>query len=174
VYWQRTITLLYVNVAGQVNFELKTSFFTRTREFFMSFLFLKFAIWLLRSHNSVTTYMQHFCNAASILHPLSSSYNWLYDCCARPRASAAAERLWSDRSVSNFQQAAPRIEAQRCRMMRWVCWHMYCVFISIWLLLRFDDWYVSKQSFRVIGLYIETLVLEMCTKIFICFFAFFR
>lgn len=84
----------------------------------MSFLFLKFAILLLRSHNSVTTYMQHFCNAASILHPLSSSYNWLYDCCARPRASAAAERLWSDRSVSNFQQAAPRIEAQRCRMMR--------------------------------------------------------
>jgi hexosaminidase len=35
-----------------------------------------------------------------------------------PRASAAAERLWSDRSINNAQTAAPRIEAQRCRMMR--------------------------------------------------------
>ncbi|ESN98073.1 hypothetical protein HELRODRAFT_139996, partial [Helobdella robusta] len=34
-----------------------------------------------------------------------------------PRASAAAERLWSDRNVNNIYRAATRIETQRCRMM---------------------------------------------------------
>ncbi|ELU11062.1 hypothetical protein CAPTEDRAFT_228468 [Capitella teleta] len=35
-----------------------------------------------------------------------------------PRASAAAERLWSDKSVTDPDAAAPRIEEQRCRMIR--------------------------------------------------------
>lgn len=35
-----------------------------------------------------------------------------------PRASAAAERLWSDRHLVDVHQAAPRIEEQRCRMIR--------------------------------------------------------
>ncbi|CAD5115483.1 DgyrCDS4452 [Dimorphilus gyrociliatus] len=34
-----------------------------------------------------------------------------------PRASAAAERLWSDKRVRDVQAAAPRIEMQRCRML---------------------------------------------------------
>ena len=35
-----------------------------------------------------------------------------------PRASAAAERLWSDRKVRDEIAAAPRLEEQRCRMLR--------------------------------------------------------
>jgi hypothetical protein len=35
-----------------------------------------------------------------------------------PRASAAAERLWSNKKVKDEVAAAPRIEEQRCRMMR--------------------------------------------------------
>lgn len=35
-----------------------------------------------------------------------------------PRASAAAERLWSNQQVTDVHAAAPRIEAQRCRMLR--------------------------------------------------------
>ena len=35
-----------------------------------------------------------------------------------PRASAAAERLWSDKHILDEQAAAPRIEEQRCRMLR--------------------------------------------------------
>ena len=38
----------------------------------------------------------------------------------RPRASAAAERLWSDRRLVDVHKAAPRIEEQRCRMIRFV------------------------------------------------------
>lgn len=36
----------------------------------------------------------------------------------RPRASAAAERLWSNKKVLDEVAAAPRIEEQRCRMIR--------------------------------------------------------
>jgi len=43
---------------------------------------------------------------------------FVVSCVTRPRASAAAERLWSDRNVNDFQKAASRIEAHRCRMMR--------------------------------------------------------
>ena len=35
-----------------------------------------------------------------------------------PRASAAAERLWSAKTVKNMEEAGPRIEEQRCRMKR--------------------------------------------------------
>ncbi|XP_062582507.1 beta-hexosaminidase subunit beta-like [Saccostrea cucullata] len=35
-----------------------------------------------------------------------------------PMTSAAAERLWSARSVTNLEEAAPRLEEQRCRMLR--------------------------------------------------------
>ena len=37
----------------------------------------------------------------------------------RPRASAAAERLWSSKDVSDHIEAAPRIEEHRCRMKRY-------------------------------------------------------
>ena len=35
-----------------------------------------------------------------------------------PRASAAAERLWSAKTVKDMEEAGPRIEEQRCRMKR--------------------------------------------------------
>ncbi|XP_067658068.1 beta-hexosaminidase subunit beta-like [Haliotis asinina] len=34
-----------------------------------------------------------------------------------PRASAAAERLWSARDVKDLDEAAPRLQEQRCRML---------------------------------------------------------
>ncbi|XP_041368058.1 beta-hexosaminidase subunit beta-like isoform X2 [Gigantopelta aegis] len=34
-----------------------------------------------------------------------------------PRASAAAERLWSTRDTQNIEEAAPRLHEQRCRML---------------------------------------------------------
>ncbi|XP_077539269.1 beta-hexosaminidase subunit beta-like isoform X2 [Haemaphysalis longicornis] len=35
-----------------------------------------------------------------------------------PRASAVAERLWSNRHLDSSDKAAPRLNAQRCRMLR--------------------------------------------------------
>jgi hexosaminidase len=35
-----------------------------------------------------------------------------------PRTVAVAERLWSARDVTNINDAADRIEQQRCRMIR--------------------------------------------------------
>lgn len=35
-----------------------------------------------------------------------------------PKASAVAERLWSDQSLRDVNEAAPRLEEQRCRMLR--------------------------------------------------------
>ncbi|XP_041375502.1 beta-hexosaminidase subunit beta-like [Gigantopelta aegis] len=35
-----------------------------------------------------------------------------------PRAAAAAERLWSPQSIRDIEEAAPRIEEHRCRMLR--------------------------------------------------------
>ena len=36
-----------------------------------------------------------------------------------PRASAAGERLWSDKSVKSLVDADPRLNNMRCRMIRW-------------------------------------------------------
>lgn len=36
----------------------------------------------------------------------------------RPKASAVAERLWSDQSLRDVNEAAPRLEEQMCRMLR--------------------------------------------------------
>jgi len=35
-----------------------------------------------------------------------------------PRSSAVAERLWSDRNVTDIKDATERLEEQRCRMIR--------------------------------------------------------
>jgi len=37
-----------------------------------------------------------------------------------PRTSAVAERLWSSVDVTNINDAADRIEQQRCRMIRFI------------------------------------------------------
>ena len=46
-----------------------------------------------------------------------------------PRASAAAERLWSAKTVTDLNAAAPRIEEQRCRMKRSA--HVICACVII-------------------------------------------
>ena len=51
---------------------------------------------------------QHSTNAAMIVS---------FPSC-RPRASAIAERLWSQQSVNDTQSAVERIHLMKCRMMR--------------------------------------------------------
>lgn len=37
----------------------------------------------------------------------------------RPRGSAAAERLWSNKDVRDIESAAARLQEHRCRMLRY-------------------------------------------------------
>lgn len=46
--------------------------------------------------------------------------------CFRPRAASVAERLWSNQTLTDPGQAAPRLEELRCRMIKYA--HLFCIF----------------------------------------------
>ena len=50
----------------------------------------------------------------------------MFDQC-RPRASAIAERLWSASDVTDADEAAYRLDQQRCRFIKCVYMYICCI-----------------------------------------------
>ena len=59
-----------------------------------------------------------------------------------PRASAPGERLWSDKSVTDINDADTRLSNMRCRMVRWDEMVVYLIWlhkVAVKLLVLFDS-----------------------------------